>query len=189
MPSPRFTRDGLLLTLLAAACVLPRMAAAAPPESASRPALPSPLRDDSRLRTAVSLAVKDRPLGEVLTTLGSKVSIRLTASPETADHKVTLQVEKQPLGELLALLARHFRFRWHRTGRDYELRQEVAEKAREGAARQGYRWSLIGPPCAREDYTFNYHLAREEKPARTATLGVLRPAAKESGTPPAPRPG
>jgi hypothetical protein len=40
---------------------------------------------------------------------------------------------------------------------------------------QGYRWSLIGPPSAREDQTFSYYLGGGQKPARTAPVGILRP--------------
>jgi hypothetical protein len=42
---------------------------------------------------------------------------------------------------------------------------------------QGYRWSLLGPPCAREDDTFAYYLGGEPKPARTAFIAILRPRA------------
>jgi hypothetical protein len=42
---------------------------------------------------------------------------------------------------------------------------------------QGYRWTLVGPPCAREDNTFAYYLGGEQKPVRTAALGILRPRA------------
>src|SRR5438552_16370979 len=83
-----FTVSGLLFVLS------PSRGAEAPPAGApvspSRPAAGGELAEDARLGVTVSLAQKDRPLGELLPALGREIQVLLRASPEVADDKVTL---------------------------------------------------------------------------------------------------
>jgi hypothetical protein len=101
--------------------------------------LPTLLQDDARLQAKVSLAVKDQPLRNVLSALGTQIQVRLTASADTADDKITLFLDARPAAEVLVLLARHYRFRWLRTRRGYELQQEAAARQHEAALREADR--------------------------------------------------
>jgi hypothetical protein len=86
---------------------------------------------DDRLRTRLSLAEKDQPLGELLPRLGARLHVRLTAGREVADDKVTLFLRARPAGEALTLAARHLGLRWRRLDDGYELRQDRAGRQRE----------------------------------------------------------
>lgn len=109
-------------------------------EKANRPAV---LRGDARLDAAVTLAHKDRPMGEVLTALGKDLGIRLVAARETADDKVTLFVDGRSAAEVMALLARHFDFQWQRSHGGYELTQDLDSRAREAARRERERLGQV----------------------------------------------
>src|SRR5947209_7997751 len=138
------------LLMLAANTIVARhgaiAAGAAPPLPEARMPLPAVLRDDSRLQAKVTLAIKGRPISETLTELGKQIDMPLSAGPETADDKVTLCLDARPAAEVLALLARHFNFRWSRLFRGYELRQDSAVRAREAALRradEAAEWSRL----------------------------------------------
>src|SRR5207302_817309 len=114
-------------------------------------AIPALFRGDARLETKVSVAQKDRPLGEVLTDLGGKLGVRLVAGRETADDKATLFLDERPAAEVLALIARQFDFQWQRNQGGYELTQDLASKAREAKLREQDRAAQIGAIQARMD--------------------------------------
>src|SRR5437764_3102879 len=94
--------------------VAPLAAAAAAREGDGGTAL---LQDDARLGTKVSLALKNQSLGEVLADLGARIHVRVVASPDTADDKVSLFLDQRTAADVMALLARQFDFRWIRRNR------------------------------------------------------------------------
>jgi len=106
-------------------------------------ALPAVLRGDARLEVKVTVAEKNRPLGEVLTGLGAQIGLRLAASSETADDKVTLYLDGRPAAETLALVARQFGFQWQRSHGGYELAQDLAARTREAALRESGRAAQV----------------------------------------------
>src|SRR5688572_19450208 len=81
------------------------------------------LEDDARLAVPVSLAWKDRPLGEILGALGAEIGVSLRAGRDTADDKATVLLDERPAAEVMALVGRHFDFQWVRSGESYELVQ------------------------------------------------------------------
>jgi len=105
------------------------VAAAAAPEPERE--IASALRGDRRLEAPVTLAVKDEPLGEVLGQLSKRVGVKLTASRETRDDRVTLFVDKRPANALISQVAEHMGFTWLRAGGGYELAQSLASRRRE----------------------------------------------------------
>ena len=78
-----------------------------------------------------------------LTGLGAQIGVRLAASSETADDKVTLYLDGRPAAEALALVARQFGFQWQRSHGGYELAQDLAARAREAALRESGRAAQI----------------------------------------------
>lgn len=127
----------ILLLVTAAVAGTSVAAPSAKPASVGEPraAVPAIFREDGRLRTKISVAVKDEPLQDLLAALSQQTSVRLTAGPETADDKLTLFVDERPSAEVLSLIARQFRFHWLPISRGYELRQEGSERAREAVLR------------------------------------------------------
>jgi hypothetical protein len=99
-------------------------------------AVPSVLARDARLEAPLAVAVKDRPLGEVLPELGKKLDVPLTAARETADDKITLFIKERPAREVLALISTHFDFQWRRDRDGYRLGQDLASRRREAAIRE-----------------------------------------------------
>src|SRR5437016_6086773 len=66
------------------------------------------LESDARLQAKVTLAEKERPLGELLADLAKQLKAPLSATRDTADDKVTLFVRDRPAAEVLTLIAQHF---------------------------------------------------------------------------------
>jgi hypothetical protein len=97
--------------------------------------VPPPLAQDERLVGEVTVAVKDRPLGDVLPEIGKKLGVPLTAARETADDKITLFIKERPAREVLALISDHFDFQWRRDRDGYRLGQDLASRTREQALR------------------------------------------------------
>ena len=87
-----------LLLVLLLLLVLPTGLWAAPP------ARPVPLRDNPLLQQKVTLAVTDRPLGDVLVTLTPTLKVDLSASAPVADQRVTLHLTDQPVYRLMERL-------------------------------------------------------------------------------------
>jgi hypothetical protein len=112
-------------------------------------ALPAVFRGDARLEAKVTVAEKNRPLGEVLTGIGAQIGVRLAASSETADDKVTLFLDGRSAAEALALVARQFGFQWQRSHDGYELAQDLAAREREAALRESGRAAQIAAIQAR----------------------------------------
>src|SRR5690349_1285547 len=125
-----------VLSLLCLLSLLPSRAGSEPPAAGkSDEAAPVAFRDDARLQKKVTLAYKDAPLGELLGAVGREVKVRLTASRDTADDKVTLFLDDRPAAEALSLIARHLDFQWYRVETGYELNQKAGSKRREAALR------------------------------------------------------
>jgi hypothetical protein len=101
-------------------------------------AIPPVLARDERLTAPLAVAVKDRPLGEVLPELGKELGVPLSAARETADDKITLFIKERPAREVLALIATHFDFQWRRERGGYRLCQDLASRNREQAARDAH---------------------------------------------------
>jgi hypothetical protein len=90
-----------------------------------------PLAGDARLNTGVEVAAAGVPVSDLLTALGDKTGVRLTAAPSTADDKVVVVSPARPLRETLADLAALLNDRWQareRPGRPvaYELERSPA---------------------------------------------------------------
>jgi hypothetical protein len=102
------------------------------------------LPEDPRLDPAVSLAERDRPLGELVAALGREIDVPLRASRDTANDKVTLFLKERPAREVMALLARHFDFQWVRGETRYELIQNEESRAREAALRAQEQEAQLG---------------------------------------------
>src|SRR5947209_5341146 len=110
-----------LLSLLALLALVPALADPAPASSAPvwTPAI---FHDDARLAAKVTLAWKDRSLGEALAELSRQLHVPLRAGNFTMDDKVTLFVDEMPAAEALGLIERHFDFHWvHAGSNGYEL--------------------------------------------------------------------
>src|SRR5205809_2240405 len=94
------------------------------------------LAQDPRLDMKLSVAEKDRPLGEILPALGREIHVPLRASGHAADDKATLFLDERPAAEVLAQIARQFDLRWYREGEGYELVQTLDARRREQALRE-----------------------------------------------------
>jgi len=91
---------GRCVCLLWLALAVP--ASAAPPSTPTTSASATPakstlLRDDPLLKQKVTLEATDRPLGNVLKELSTRLKVDLTASSQIADQRVTLHLTAQPL--------------------------------------------------------------------------------------------
>jgi hypothetical protein len=126
----------LVIALCLAVAVPAAVAGAIPADSPARPANAVPFKDDARLETKVSLAEKDRPLGELLSDLGARLQVPLTAAPDTADDKVSLFLDQRPAAEVLQIIARQLDFQWTRRRSGYELSQSTASQRREATLRE-----------------------------------------------------
>jgi hypothetical protein len=132
---------------------------------------PAVFHADARLETKVSLAEKNRPLGELLTGLSQQIGVRLTASSETADDKVTLYLDERPAAEALALVARQFGFQWKKSHSGYELTQDLPARAREAELRQLGRAGQVRAIQARlERVASIVATPREQWPARRSEI-------------------
>ncbi len=117
----------------------------ATPDARARPhspVAPSPtgesgalLKTDPRLRVTVELHEPDRPVGELLESLGRRLRVRLRASRETGDDRITLLLKPLPAAEALALLARHLEFEWTAREGGYELVQPASLQRRAASLR------------------------------------------------------
>jgi hypothetical protein len=124
-----------LLSLFAALTLAPAFADPAP-ASGAPDRTPAIFRDDARLAAKVTLAWKDRPLGEALAELSRQLRVPLRAGNFTLDDKVTLFVDEKPAAEALGLIERHFDFHWvHAGSNGYELTQTSDSLRREMALR------------------------------------------------------
>src|SRR5581483_6192325 len=94
------------------------------------------LAADARLASPISLAWKDRPLGDVLPNLGQRLNTVLAAGRTVADDKVTAFLDGRPAAEALAILADHLNMRWKKTPGGYELGQDPAQRQREADLRK-----------------------------------------------------
>lgn len=93
------------------------------------------LDDESRLHVVVSLAVRYRPLDEILASLQRETGVSLSARGEVADVRASLFFDERPAAEVLGRLARHLGLRWYRKGKGFELAVDPAnDVARRGAA-------------------------------------------------------
>src|SRR5947207_3003728 len=127
------TRLLSLLFVLALLPVAPALAEPAPPAGMNVTAI---FRGDARLAAKVTLAWKEKPLGEALAELGRQLRVPLRAGNFTADDKVTLFVDERPAAEALGLIERHFDFHWvHAGSNGYELTQTSDSLRREMALR------------------------------------------------------
>jgi hypothetical protein len=136
------------------------------PASASEVAIPRDLARDARLEAPLAVAVKDRPLGEVLPELGKKLNVHLSAARETADDKITLFIQERPAREVLALISDHFDFQWRRERDGYRLGQSLAARNRQAAAREAQDAAEIA--------------ALRRKLERIAALGAVTPEAAQA---------
>ena len=121
---------GLIVFTLPAAVLA---APSATPAARSTDQAVAALRDDARLEQKVTIERRETNLGALLTDLGKELNVKLSASRDTMDDKVTFYLKDRPAVEGLSLLARHFGFRWFRTGGGYELGQDAESKRREAA--------------------------------------------------------
>lgn len=115
------------------------------------------LRGDDRLDVPVTLAQEYTPLSRVLRLIQDRVGVKLAATGDTADDKVTLFLDRRPAREALALLARHLDFRWYRKGAGYELAQDVPSKRKEAELRA--RASAAGLAAIRDRMALTRRLA------------------------------
>jgi hypothetical protein len=128
------------LSLIVALTFVSAIGAASPDERES------PLDRDSRLDVKLSLAEKDRPLGDIVAGLGREINVPLRASRDIADDRATLFLDDRPAVEVLGLVARQFDFQWYRRGNGYELGQTIASRNREAALRAqalGEEWAAV----------------------------------------------
>jgi beta-lactamase regulating signal transducer with metallopeptidase domain len=125
---------GMLVGVALGQWYVPASAQAVDP---NREPVPPALRGDHRLDAKVTLACKNQPMGELLASLGSELKVSLRANPRTADDKVSAFLDQRPAVEVLALLARHFDFKWYRNEGGYEIAQDAASMRREAALRDG----------------------------------------------------
>lgn len=154
----------LATTLLTVPC-----AASAPPASS--------LVDEPRLQPHVTLAERDRPLGELLPELGARLGLRLRARKEVADDQVTLQLADRPAAEALQLTARHLDMDWTRTADGWDLGQSPEAARRESALRDR-EWGAVGPWMERLR-----QLARTPLPQLTARQAEVEGALRTAPTP------
>src|SRR5689334_15885921 len=106
-----------LLVPLTMLFLLSPLPAGAAPGDAPQPAPAGGIfREDARLKAPVSLAVKDRPLDEVLAALAVQLRLSLTAEHAAGDQKATLYIGSRPASEVLTRLARHLDLSWKKNG-------------------------------------------------------------------------
>jgi hypothetical protein len=99
------------------------------------------LADDPRLDQKTTLKLQKAPLSEVTAALGRAAGVTLQVTPDTADEPALVHVTDQPAREVMRQLARHFGYRWSRSGQAgeyrYELYQDLnARQAEEALRRQ-----------------------------------------------------
>lgn len=99
----------------------------------------TPLDVDARLGASITLAVRYRPLEELLASVQRETGVALAARAggpwEVRDLRASLFFEKRPAAEVLGLLARHLGLRWYRKANGFELAGDPAND--EAARRQG----------------------------------------------------
>ncbi|MGV3720635.1 MAG: hypothetical protein ACO1SX_06965 [Actinomycetota bacterium] len=136
------------LVSLGLACWLASYAAAAPGRAGSPSRLAQPeavadcFRGDKRLSAPIEVAEKDRPLGEWLRSLGATLNVKLAASREASDHKLTLLLDRRPAAEALTLAARHLSFEWSGGKNGYTLLEGDKTRA-ENDRRRREQWRAI----------------------------------------------
>jgi len=99
-------------------------------------------RGDKRLSVPIDVAEKNRPLGEWLRSLGGGLNVKLAASREAADHKVTLLLDRRPAAEVLTLAARHLSFEWSGSKSGYTLVEGDRTRAESDRQRRE-QWAAI----------------------------------------------
>jgi hypothetical protein len=102
---------------------------------AQRPAA-DPFRGDRRLLAPTAFQEQDRPLRDLLEELSAKLDVRLTATTDTGDDRITLFLHERPAAEALALIAEHLDFQWRRRGDGFELGQDLRSRQREALLRE-----------------------------------------------------
>lgn len=127
-----------LLGVIAVGGLMPAHCAAKIEATDERAAALALFRSDTRLQPRITLAQKERPLGEVVAALGSQLQVRLSCTRATADDRVTLFLDNRPAAEVLALLADQFDFHWSKQGETYQLEQSLAAQRREADLRSAY---------------------------------------------------
>jgi hypothetical protein len=105
-------------------------------ECGAVPGVPAVLEREPLLESQVSVAVRDRPLGEWLAEFGKELKVQLAATRETADDRISLFIRKRPAREVLALVAEHFDFQWRRERGALLLTQDLPSRNREAALRE-----------------------------------------------------
>lgn len=110
----------------------------------------TPLDDEPRLRALVSLAVRYRPLEEILASVhretGVTLSARAGAPWPVGDMRATLFFDRRPAAEVLGMVARHLGLRWYRKGKGFELAVDPAndEAGRRRTDLEGQRAAIEG---------------------------------------------
>jgi hypothetical protein len=99
------------------------------------------LAQDPRLDRRVTLQLRKAPLSDVTAELGRLAEVNLTTTSDTADEPAVVRVTDQPAREIMRQLARHFGYRWVRSGAApayrYELQEDLsAKRAAEALRRQ-----------------------------------------------------
>lgn len=117
--------------------MLPGASAGTPSTSPGEGGNSAILKGDVRLAQPVTLAHQRQPFREVLADLQSQTQVKLTASRDVADDRVTVFLAACPAQEALTLLAQHFDFQWSRRRDGYELGQDLASQQREAGQRAG----------------------------------------------------
>ncbi len=145
---------------------------------AAPPSRSAALRAEPKLSAAISLAEKDRPLGDLLPEIEKRLNVKLSAAAETADDKVTLYVKNQPAAEVLDGIAKQFDFQWRKTGDRYELWQDLQTRNREAAQRRSTaerQFAAIRVMMSR--MAAASRLSDEELDAQMKRLGLPKPDA------------
>lgn len=152
-----------------------------------QPTLPSGLfREDSRLQAPVRLAVKDRPLEEILAALTVQLHLPLTAERAVGDQMATLYLESRPASDVLARLAQHLALSWKKQGSGYRLVWSAEAQQRVAAARkreQETRWTLLRNYVGTSECTVRLLSGRSHLLLRTnGPYGNRRPSLDARGS-------
>lgn len=72
--------------------------------------------DEVALTKPVSLAVKGKSVSDVLKTIQKQTDVKILASKDTADQKVTIFVDNKPLNDVMQAISTLFGYEWVKTG-------------------------------------------------------------------------
>lgn len=106
------------------------------------------LQNETALQVKVSIEVKQRPLGDLLSELQAQSAVMLACAPNCPDAamRVTARVKEMPLANLLNAFSRLYGVRWNRNGdKSYLMHAGDLNSLEREVVKQGDpQWSIRG---------------------------------------------